>query len=110
MYTQILIISIITFNVFAAPTNFTWTNINDTTFVPTPKNQNFPKVCNSAWAFAAISVLNSRIKIQRKATWPDISLSPQVLLECDNSNFGCDGVFNLVKFRAIQKMHINGYS
>ena len=58
----------------------------------TVTNQNFPQVCNSGWAFATTNALNSRIKIARKAQSPDISLSTQVLLNCDQLDNGCLGV------------------
>ena len=55
-------------------------------------NQNFPQVCASGWAIATTSALSSRIKIRRNASSPDIELSPQVLLNCDNYDNGCLGV------------------
>ena len=72
---------------------FSWDNVNGTSFVGQSRNQNFPAACNSGWAFSAIDVLNSRVKIRRNGESPDISLSPQVLLSCDNTNYGCMGVF-----------------
>jgi hypothetical protein len=49
-----------------APDSFSWDNVNETTFVPEVHSQNFPGVCNSGWAFSAVDVLNSRMKIKRK--------------------------------------------
>ena len=34
--------------------------------------------CGSCWAQAATSSLSDRIKIARKAAWPDINIAPQV--------------------------------
>ncbi len=50
-----------------------------------------PRFCGSCWAFAVTSSINDRIKIMRKAAWPDIIISPQVLLSCDTTNRGCYG-------------------
>ena len=44
------------------------------------KNQHIPQYCGSCWAQAAASSLSDRIKIARKAAWPDINISPQVCL------------------------------
>ena len=42
------------------------------------KNQHIPQYCGSCWAQAATSSLSDRIKIARKAAWPDINIAPQV--------------------------------
>lgn len=46
------------------------------------KNQYVPEYCGSCWAHAATAALSDRIKIARKAAWPDIEISRQVLLNC----------------------------
>jgi hypothetical protein len=74
------------------PSEFSWADINGSTFVPPVRNQWFPAPCNSGWAMAATNVLNSRIKIRRQGQWPDVQLSPQVLLDCDSLDYGCFGV------------------
>lgn len=60
----------------ALPTNFNWNNVNGTNFLTLTKNQHIPNYCGSCWAFASTSALSDRIKIQRKAQWPDINLAP----------------------------------
>lgn len=35
--------------------------------------------------------MSDRIKIRRKAQWPDINLAPQILISCIPDNHGCDG-------------------
>lgn len=89
-----------------SPDQFSWDNYNNTSFLGTVSNQNFPNVCNSGWAFSAIDVLNSRMKIRRKAASPDISLSVQVLLSCDTLDFGCLGGEPLTAFKWISKNNI----
>ena len=38
--------------------------------------------CGSCWAMGTTSALSDRIKMMRKASFPDINLSPQVLINC----------------------------
>jgi len=56
---------------------------------------------------AATSALSDRIKIKRKASWPDINISPQVLLSCNEENDGCHRGDKLEAFRW---MHENDVS
>lgn len=77
------------------PTEFSWDNVNNTNFMPTVRNQLFPAPCNSGWAMAATTVIDSRIKIMRKAEWPDIQIAPQVLIDCDGDDYGCYGVSSM---------------
>lgn len=65
------------------PTNFWWGNVNNTNFLTVQRNQHIPIYCASGWAFASTSALSDRIKIMRKAQWPDINIAPQVLISCD---------------------------
>lgn len=64
------------------PKNFWWGNVNQTNFLTVQRNQHIPIYCGSCWAFASTSALSDRIKIARKAQWPDVNLSPQVLISC----------------------------
>lgn len=81
--------------------NFSWDNYNGTSFVTDVRNQNFPAACNSGWALSAVDLINSRIKIDRNAQSPDVSISAQVLLSCDNYDYGCLGGEPLSAFRWI---------
>jgi hypothetical protein len=54
------------------PDQFSWDNVNGTSFITPAANQNFPSPCNSGWALSAIDVLNSRIKKFRNSASPDI--------------------------------------
>ena len=51
--------------------------------LPQTKNQHIPQYCGSCWAQAATSSLSDRIKIARKAAWPDVNIAPQVRLSRD---------------------------
>lgn len=35
--------------------------------------------------------MSDRIKIMRKAAWPDINIAPQVLISCEETDHGCHG-------------------
>lgn len=64
------------------PTNYWWGNVNGVNYLTYQRNQHIPIYCGSCWAFSSTSALSDRIKIRRKAQWPDIILSPQVLISC----------------------------
>jgi len=73
------------------PSTFWWGNVNGTNYMTVQRNQHIPIYCGSCWAFAATSAMSDRIKIARKAQWPDINISPQILISCDDSDHGCGG-------------------
>jgi cathepsin X len=50
-----------------------------------------PQYCGSCWAHAATSAISDRIKIAREAAWPDINISPQVIISCETKDQGCHG-------------------
>eukprot|EP00271_Cylindrocystis_brebissonii_P008020 TRINITY_DN22032_c0_g1_i1.p1 TRINITY_DN22032_c0_g1~~TRINITY_DN22032_c0_g1_i1.p1 ORF type:complete len:330 (+),score=38.49 TRINITY_DN22032_c0_g1_i1:125-1114(+) len=64
------------------PSAWDWRNVNGSNFVTKDLNQHIPVYCGSCWAHGAISALSDRLKILRKAQWPDINLSIQVILNC----------------------------
>jgi cathepsin X len=47
--------------------------------------------CGACWAFGATSSISDRIAIMRGNKFPEINISPQVLLTCDAGNDGCHG-------------------
>merc|ERR1711923_35476 len=62
--------------------NFHWGDVDGVNYLTQTKNQHIPQYCGSCWAQAATSSLSDRIKIARKAAWPDINIAPQVLISC----------------------------
>ncbi len=47
--------------------------------------------CGSCWAFAAVGAMESALLIQDGTLWPDLNLSEQFVVSCDNDNYGCCG-------------------
>jgi cathepsin X len=88
--------------------DMTVANTNATNFLTNVYNQHIPQYCGSCWAHAATSTLSDRIKIARKAAWPDINVSPQVLISCDmnNGDNGCHGGMPISAFEWMNKNEI----
>ena len=72
------------------PDQWIWNDIDGTNYLTNIRNQHVPQYCGSCWAHAATSALSDRIKIVRKAAWPDINVAPQVLISCSQDD-GCHG-------------------
>lgn len=88
------------------PKNYFWGNVNGTNFLTYQRNQHIPIYCGSCWAFASTSALSDRIKIARKAQWPDINLAPQVLISCELPDEGCHGGDARTAYEWIHKNNI----
>ena len=58
------------------PTSWLWNNVGGVNYVTNIRNQHIPQYCGSCWAHAATSAISDRIKVARKAAWPDINISP----------------------------------
>jgi len=87
----------------AAPEQWIWNDVEGTNYLTQIRNQHLPQYCGSCWAHAATSALSDRIKIARKAAWPDINIAPQVLISCSD-DFGCHGG---EAYNAFEWMHNN---
>jgi cathepsin X len=72
------------------PEQFLWNDVEGVNYLTNLRNQHVPQYCGSCWAHAATSALSDRIKIARKAAWPDINIAPQVLISCSGDD-GCHG-------------------
>jgi len=73
------------------PTNFTWSNVDGKNLLTNIRNQHIPQYCGSCWAHAPTSCLSDRYKIARNGAWPDINISPQLVISCDLHDGGCHG-------------------
>jgi cathepsin X len=74
----------------AVPDSWDWRNVSGVSYTSINRNQHIPEYCGSCWAHAATSSLNDRINIVRKNAWPEISVSPQHLINCDGGGT-CNG-------------------
>jgi len=79
------------------PPNFDWRFYKGMNMLTPTLNQHIPVYCGACWAFAPLSAISDRIKIARNGAWPEIVLSPQVLLNCAkkyvDGPMGCHGGF-----------------
>jgi len=73
------------------PDQWIWNDVGGINYLTQVRNQHVPLYCGSCWAHAATSSLSDRIKLARKAAWPDINLSPQVIISCEDKDLGCHG-------------------
>ena len=89
------------------PENWLWSNINGINYLTLARNQHIPQYCGSCWAFSATSALSDRIKIMRKAAWPDINIAPQILISCETNDYGCNGGDALNAYQWIAENNIS---
>jgi len=86
------------------PDDFTWQDIDGTSYVTHSLNQHLPQYCGSCWAHGAISAFADRIKIARKGQGEDINLSIQYILNCGGAVAGsCHGGYHTGVYQLIQE-------
>ena len=74
------------------PEQWDWRNVSGVNYLTGNINQHIPTYCGSCWLHAGIAVLNDRLKIARNASWPELSLARQVVLNCGAKEAGsCKG-------------------
>ncbi|TMW56047.1 hypothetical protein Poli38472_008695 [Pythium oligandrum] len=79
-----------TLTVSELPKAWDWRNVAGKNYVTWDKNQHIPQYCGSCWAQGTTSALSDRIAIMRNASWPEIALAPQVLINCRGGG-SCEG-------------------
>lgn len=97
-FLSFLVLTIITRTLTAADTdyvfygNYTFDGKTRVNLLPPIRNQNQPKACDASWAFAATSTMSTLFNLQRKGVFPEIVLSPQMLINCapDSIKFSCN--------------------
>ena len=109
--TEVVKTALPTISIEDLPTAFDWGNVDGVNYLTNIRQQHNPQYCGACWAHAATSALSDRIKIARGAAWPDINLSPQVLLSCSQGddefgNLGCHGGYALDSNKWIYENYI----
>lgn len=66
----------------AVPAAWDWRNVTGRNFLSWSRNQHIPQYCGACWAFAATSAISDRFNILRNNSFPQLSLSPQVMINC----------------------------
>jgi C1A family cysteine protease len=69
------------------PPVFDWRNYHYTVVTPVKDQMQ----CGSCWAFAAVGAMESALLINDTTLFPDIDLSEQFLVSCDDENYACCG-------------------
>lgn len=73
------------------PTKWDWRNVSGLSYVTWNTNEHSPKGgCASCLAHGVTSALSDRIAVQQRGQWPQIGLSPQMLINCRGGG-GCSG-------------------
>jgi len=88
------------------PDQFTWGDVNGINYLTQAKNQHIPQYCGSCWAQGTTSSISDRISIMRNNAFPEINISPQVLLDCNFDNDGCHGGNHMSAFSYMQRKGI----
>ena len=79
------------------PTSLDWRNVDGISYVTADVNQHIPQYCGGCWIHGTLAALNDRIKMARKAAFPDVMLARQVVVNCvpphnkSDAPPGCNG-------------------
>ena len=72
------------------PDTWDWRSVNNTNYLSWTRNQHIPTYCGSCWAHGPTSSIADRINIRRQRKWPDMTIAPQVLVNC-KAGGSCNG-------------------
>ena len=79
----------------AVPKHWDWRNVDGKNYVTSDVNQHIPQYCGSCWIHGTVAAINDRIKIMRKARFPDAMISRQAVVNCALNESGvapgCNG-------------------
>lgn len=72
--------------------NYTTADNKRVNLLPPTRNQNQPKACDASWAFATTTTISTLFNLQKKGAFPEIVLSPQMLINCSpqDVDFSCE--------------------
>jgi len=97
---------LLTVSADSLPTDYDFGFLNGVNYLTNIRNQHIPQYCGSCWAHAATSALSDRIKYARNAAWPDINLSPQLIISCEQKDYGCHGGNSIYVYEWIKDNYI----
>lgn len=95
------------------PKDFFWGDIQGVNYLTMTRNQHSPQYCQSSWAFGTTSAIGDRFKILRRNIYPEINLSPQVLINCKGGG-SCEGgspigAYQYLKIKGLQDETCQNY-
>jgi len=100
-------------NVKDLPASFDWRNKDGVNYLSQSRNQHIPQYCGSCWAHGTTSSIADRINIARNRTWPEIALSPQVIVNCgaggDCNGGWAQGVYEFAQQHGIPEESCQNY-
>lgn len=64
------------------PEAFDWRDVDGVSYVTSSWNQHIPQYCGACWIHGTLSALNDRVKVARKAQFPDMRFGRQAINNC----------------------------